>query len=125
MLLLASKAPRSFLSGANIDLNTVLLTCNRTEFHHVFPKNHLEKSGITKRDEQFRLANFAFLSQTDNRKIKNRPPVEYQEDIPGGAKDDILARAMIPKGSLAGSYDDFCKARANVLVQEALALCKP
>jgi hypothetical protein len=125
VLLLASKAPRSFLSGANIDLNTVLLTCNRTEFHHVFPKIFLqEKMGVTKRDEQFCLANFAFLSQTDNRKIKNRPPAEYQEDIPGGAKDDILARAMIPKGALEGSYGDFCKVRAGILVQEALALCK-
>lgn len=125
VLLLASKAPRSFLSGANIDLNTVLLTCNRTEFHHVFPKNYLEKSGVTKRDEQFRLANFAFLSQTDNRKIKNRPPTDYQDDIPGSARDDILGRAMIPNGTLTNSYEDFCKARAELLVQEALALCKP
>jgi hypothetical protein len=125
VLLLASKAPRSFLSGANIDLNTVLLTCNRTEFHHVFPKNHLETTGVTNRDEQFRLANFAFLSQTDNRKIKNRPPSNYQDDIPGGAKDDILGRAMIPKGALTDSYENFCKARADMLLLEALALCKP
>ncbi|MFT8472558.1 DUF262 domain-containing protein [Acetobacter persici] len=125
ILLLASKFPRSFLSGANIDLNSVLLTCNRTEFHHIFPKNYLqEKLGITKRDEQFRLANFAFLSQTDNRKIKNRPPADYQNDLPGAAKDDILARAMIPNGSLDGSYEDFCKVRADALVKEALILCK-
>jgi len=125
VLLLASKAPRSFLSGANIDLKTVLLTCNRTEFHHVFPKNHLEKSGVTTRDEQFRLANFSFLSQTDNRKIKNRPPLQYQEDIPGDCRDDILGRAMIPKGALSDSYENFCKARAVVLMNEAVALCKP
>lgn len=125
ILLLASKAPRSFLSTANIDLLTVLLSCNRTEFHHIFPKSYLnEKLKITKRDEQFRLANFAFLSQTDNRKIKNRPPSEYEEDIPGGSKDDILARAMIPGGALAGSYADFCRRRADLLVMEALALCR-
>ena len=83
-----------------------------------------DKLGISKRDEQFRLANFAFLSQTDNRKIKNRPPADYQKDIPGAAKDDILARAMIPNGSLDGSYEDFCKERADILVKEALILCK-
>lgn len=126
ILLLASKFPRSFLSGANIDLNTVLLTCNRTEFHHIFPKNFLsEKLKITGRESQFRLANFAFLSQTDNRKIKNRPPAEYEADIPGVSHSDILARALIPKGSLSGAYEDFCQARADLLLQEALALCKP
>lgn len=126
VLLLASKFPRSFLSGANIDLSNVLLTCNRTEFHHIFPKHFLqEKLGITGRDVQFRLANFAFLSQTDNRKIKNRPPSDYENDIPGAAKEDILTRAMIPKGLLSGSYDDFCKARAEILLREALTLCKP
>ena len=125
ILLLASKFPRSFLSGANIDLDTVLLSCNRTEFHHIFPKNFLhEKLKITKREQQFRLANFAFLSQTDNRKIKNRPPAEYENDIPGGAKDDILTRAMIPKGALAGPYEEFCLERAKLLVAEALKLCK-
>jgi hypothetical protein len=125
ILLLANKAPRSFLSGANIDLNAVLLSCNRTEFHHIFPKSYLEKSGVTQRDEQFRLANFAFLSQTDNRKIKNRAPSEYQDDIPSVSKNEILERAMISKDSLLGTYDVFCKARSEVLVMQALALCKP
>lgn len=32
---------------------------------------------------------------------------------------------MILKGSLADSYEAFCKARADILVQEALVLCKP
>lgn len=126
ILLLASKFPRSFLSGANIDLSSVLLACNRTEFHHIFPKHYLQdKLGILGRDVQFRLANFAFLSQTDNRKIKNRAPPDYETDIPGAAKDDILTWAMIPKGSLAVPYEDFCRVRADVLVEEALALCKP
>ncbi|GGC15080.1 hypothetical protein GCM10007205_25000 [Oxalicibacterium flavum] len=125
VLLLASKFPRSFLSGANIDLDAVLLSCNRTEFHHIYPKSYLaDKLGIIKRDEQFRLANFAFLSQTDNRIIKNRPPSEYVSDIPGGGLDDILTRAMIPKDSFNASYEDFCRGRAELLAQEALALCK-
>lgn len=124
VLLLASRAPRSFPSGANIDLNTVLLSCNRTEFHHVYPKNHLEKSGVTKREDQFRLANFAFLSQTDNRKIKNRAPSDYQNDIEEGMKQDILERAMIAKDSLLDTYDEFCKARSQLLVIHALELCK-
>nr|WP_113757948.1 hypothetical protein [Brevibacillus laterosporus] len=33
--LLASNDPRSFISGAPIDLSKVLKNCNKNEFHHV------------------------------------------------------------------------------------------
>jgi hypothetical protein len=125
ILLLASQQPKSFLSGANVDLDKVLLTCNRTEFHHIFPKDHLAKGlKIDSRDVQFRLANFAFLSQTDNRKIKNRPPDQYEKDIPAAMHDEIFARAVIPLGSLSLPYEDFCRLRADELVGVALALAK-
>lgn len=45
ILMLAQCKPKSFISGANVDLEKVLKNANRNEFHHIFPKNHLEKMG--------------------------------------------------------------------------------
>lgn len=126
VLLLASKNPKSFLSGANIDLNKVLLDCNRTEFHHIFPKNYLEMQlNIKSRDAQFQLANFAFLSQTDNRRIKNKSPSAYINDMPISGRVEIFDKSIIPSAELIGKYEDFCNARALMLLTEALSLCKP
>lgn len=83
VLLLANQNPKSFISGATVDLDVVLMSCNRTEFHHIFPKNHLKtKCGVENRDEQFMLANFAFLSQSDNRAIQDKAPENYKNLIP-------------------------------------------
>jgi len=125
ILLMASVFPRSFLSGANVDIGSVLLNCNRTEFHHIFPKAHLEnKLNIKGRDRQFRLANFAFLSQTDNRRIKNKSPSEYVVDIPEIGRKDILNRAFVSEEMMYKDYDEFCFARSELLLAQANKLCK-
>ncbi len=124
VLLLAQQDPLSFLSGAPVDLQNVLLSCNRTEFHHVFPKDYLDKTlGIQDRAAQFMLANFAFLSQTDNRKIKNKAPSVYKNDIPAHKANQIFDAALIPKGGLDMSYGDFVDARAILLADKATQLC--
>jgi hypothetical protein len=124
ILLLAQQNPISFLSGSPVDLQNVLLSCNRTEFHHIFPKDYLDKTlGIQERAAQFMLANFAFLSQTDNRKIKNRAPSLYRNDIPSHKLDEILDAALIPKGGLDMAYEKFVDGRAKLLADKATQLC--
>lgn len=123
ILLLAQARPKSFLSAADVDLEGVLASCNRTEFHHVFPKNYLaSKEKITNKAEQFMLANFAFLSQKDNRSIQDKAPSEYVKQIPPGSLDSILAASLIPKGGLNMSYEAFINERANLLASSANAL---
>ena len=107
ILLLAQARPKSFLSAADVDLDDVLLTCNRTEFHHIFPKNYLALNGFTNKAEQFVLANFAFLSQKDNRSIQDKAPSDYAKMIPPGSKDAILAASLIPRAGLEAQYKDF------------------
>jgi RNA pseudouridylate synthase len=120
VLLLAQAKPKSFISSADVDLENVLVTCNRTEFHHIFPKNYLlTKENITDRSQQFMLANFAFLSQTDNRSIQDKAPAEYLKMIPPASKDSVLASALIPKGGLEMSYKDFIAARSGLLAARA------
>lgn len=125
ILLLAKAKPKSFLSAAEVDLNEVLVSCNRTEFHHVFPKNYLAaKEGIKERSQQFMLANFAFLSQRDNRNIQDKAPSEYVKMIPPASLDSIMAASLIPKGGLEIPYKDFVSQRATLLADTANALFK-
>lgn len=120
VLLLAAAKPKSFLSAAEVDLNQVLVSCNRTEFHHIFPKNYLAtKEGVTEKAKQFMLANFAFLSQTDNRSIQDKAPSEYSKMIPPGSYDAILEGSIIPKGGFDMTYAGFITARAGLLAEWA------
>jgi hypothetical protein len=123
VLLLAQARPKSFLSAAQVDLNDVLVSCNRTEFHHVFPKNYLlTTEGVKDKAQQFMLANFAFLSQKDNRSIQDKAPSEYMKMIPPASLDSILNASLIPKDALLLSYKDFIDQRANLLADTANAL---
>lgn len=120
ILLLAQAKPKSFLSAADVDLNQVLVSCNRTEFHHIFPKNYLAMvEGIKDRSTQFMLANFAFLSQTDNRSIQDKAPSEYMKMIPPASSNQILDASLIPRGGLNLKYKDFVDQRAALLAKIA------
>ena len=119
ILLLAQAKPKSFLSAADVDLNEVLLSCNRTEFHHVFPKNYLATHGVEEKQRQFVLANFAFLSQKDNRSIQDKAPSAYVAMMPPASVDAILAASLIPSGGLAMEYEKFTMQRAKLLAEEA------
>ena len=120
VLLLAMAKPKSFLSNASVDLDKVLTSCNRTEFHHIFPKNYLvQTENVVERSQQFMLANFAFLSQTDNRTIQDKAPSEYVKCISQDKLGEIMNSAMIPAGGLGMSYSDFVAARAKMLAAAA------
>jgi len=119
VLLLAQAKPKSFLSAADVDLDKVLQTCNRTEFHHIFPKNYLARNGFPNKSQQFVLANFAFLSQRDNRSIQDKAPSEYEKMIPSEMKEAILASSLIPSTGLELSYEDFLRQRAQLLAKAA------
>ena len=120
VLLLAQAKPKSFISAAEVNLEDVLVACNRTEFHHIFPKNYLStKEGIMDRAKQFMLANFAFLSQTDNRCIQDKNPAEYVKMMPPASKDLILTSSLIPKDGLEMSYDNFIRERSQILAAKA------
>jgi hypothetical protein len=123
VLLLAQARPKSFLSAADVNLGEVLVSCNRTEFHHVFPKNYLlTKEGIAGKSEQFMLANFAFLSQKDNRSIQDKAPLDYVKMIPPASIEAIMKASLIPKDGLSMSYKDFVEQRAKMLADTANGL---
>lgn len=120
ILLLANNNPRSFISGAIVDLENVLLACNKREYHHIFPKDYLEKTlKIKEKIEIFPLANFAFLSKTDNASIQNKAPAIYEKKIDNNNKEEILATHYIPKDGLNSNYSDFIENRCKLLSDAA------
>lgn len=75
LLLLAQKQPRDLLYGNKITVGAALARYNIKEYHHIFPKDFLKRSGIKKHVNS--ICNFCFLPTNVNKKISNRPPSDY------------------------------------------------
>jgi len=118
ILMLAQYKPKSFISGANVDLSKVLKRANRNEFHHIFPKKHLESLGRNKKDIN-QLANCCYLSSADNQKIKHKPPHQYKSLIAPSELLTVMAHALCPNNSLDLDYDTFISERVKLLTKKA------
>ncbi|MBX6773276.1 MAG: DUF262 domain-containing protein [Chloroflexi bacterium] len=121
ILLLASRQPKALLSGSQISLRDVLQPYNRSEFHHIFPKQYLGNLGFAPKDQNV-LANICFLPNSENQRIKATSPDVYVEWIPTELRHDILASAFIEEEWLRGSYEEFVKQRAQALTEYARSL---
>lgn len=119
--LLASKTPRSFISGAKVDLSVTLKLSSSKEFHHIFPDKYLQRIGRERR-EIYQLANFCFLNNADNQKIKDRAPSEYVEYLNPESISDILCAAICPENTFELSYDEFISKRKKMLTDYAKSL---
>ncbi|WP_437996884.1 DUF262 domain-containing protein [Sorangium sp. So ce185] len=123
VLLLAKQSPRSFVSGAAIDLGEKLRRSNRAEFHHLMPKAFVEASKQAKAASPNCLANFAFISRADNRQLGGEAPSVYRAKMPTDVAP-ILAGAVCPPSLFADKYGPFIVERAKLLRAAAEDLCK-
>lgn len=119
ILMLINAAPRSFLSGADVDVDRVLQKYNRGEFHHLFPRAFLKE--CSEEDDRINcLSNFAIISGADNRKISRKRPSEYRRLCV--ADDDeysrILDSALCPQSLTSDDYDAFIQDRDRVLFEK-------
>jgi hypothetical protein len=121
ILLLANKGPRSFISGALVDLGPVLQAYNREEFHHLMPRSYLKEKGRST-TEINTLANFAIISALDNKALGGEAPSKYRKKMPAETIDNILASAVCPNSLFDDDYDAFIRARAKALVEYAKSL---
>jgi hypothetical protein len=117
VLMLANNSPMSFISGANVRLGEVLKTVNRNEFHHIFPKKYLERLGVNRKKINC-IANFCFLNNADNQKIKDKDPVVYKTLLPTSSAVNILESAICPPNALDLSFDDFINNRIDKLIEK-------
>lgn len=116
VIMLANHNPKSFISGGDVRLGEVLKIVNRNEFHHIFPKKYLERLDTEKKKINC-LANFCFLNNADNQKIKDKDPNVYKALLPVGSITQILESAICTSNSLDLSYDDFLSARIDKLIE--------
>ena len=121
--MLASKYPKSFISGANVDLSKTLQTASAKEFHHIFPDKFLQRQG-KKRKQIYQLANFCFLNNADNQKIKDKDPKEYVKLLNQQTIPDVLQAAICPLNTFNLEYEKFIKERSKKLLAYANELIK-
>lgn len=115
--LLAQRQPRSLISGNLVDLRRVLQSYNKAEFHHIYPKAFLERSGGGEGRSDC-LANFCFLSRADNNTIRAKAPSHYVAQLPTNPdlRCKVLTSAAINEDLLiADEFNDFLVQRAATL----------
>lgn len=116
--MLASNTPRSFISGAEVDLSSTLKQSSTKEFHHIFPDKYLQRCGKVRKDI-YSLANFCFLNNADNQKIKDKAPDEYVKMMDKASIPSILALAYCPDNTFSLSYEKFIELRSKLLFERA------
>jgi hypothetical protein len=120
ILLLASEGPLDFISGSAIALGSVLRECNKKEFHHIYPKAFLERSGTPKASVDS-LVNLCLLPRASNNRISGQSPSQYRALMPpdGPNVKKILDRALCPSDIFHDDYSRFATERAELLVRKA------
>lgn len=135
---LAYKAAQAKLSDKGFlsrDISVLDLLLNRSDVHHVYPREHLKKLGLT-RGRYNQIANFVLAQSEINIAIRNTAPEKYFEELAeqcsggrkkyGGITDLEEMRAnlrmnCIPEAMLDGeipSYDDFLNERRRLMAQK-------
>ncbi len=95
VLLLAQIEPKSFISGNAIDLTQKLKDYNKTEFHHLMPKAYVDSLDETQYPVNC-LANYCFMSRSDNRQLGGVPPSQYKGKMANNIPQ-LLESAVCPE----------------------------
>src|SRR5213593_417050 len=125
---------KGFLSR---DIKVLDLLMNRSDVHHVYPRNHLKKQGLA-RGRYNQIANFVLAQSEINIVIGDKPPEQYfkelAEQCSGGKRkyggitdrDELLANlrmSCLPESLLDGeipSYDEFLEQRRKLMAQKIM-----
>ncbi len=121
IMLLAAQNPLSFVSGTALDLAEKLKEYNRTEFHHLMPRAHVKVLGETKQSMNA-LANYCFLSKSENQHLGGDAPSIYRKKMAQNIKE-ILQNALCPESLFKDVLDSFLEERSVMLTDAAKKLC--
>ena len=117
------------------DITVRDLLLNRSDVHHVFPRNHLKKKGLA-RGRYNQIANFVIAQSEINIAIGDRDPKAYfkelAEQCAGGSKkyggitkrkemEENFLMSCLPVELLDGGftdYDEFLKERRKLMAQK-------
>jgi hypothetical protein len=123
---------KGFLSR---DITVLDLLMNRSDVHHVYPRNHLKKQGLP-RGRYNQIGNFVLAQSEINIAIGDKAPEKYFEELAeqcaggkkryGGITDLTNLRAnlrvhCLPESLLDGeipAYDDFLEERRKLMAKK-------
>ena len=123
---------KGFLSR---DITVLDLLMNRSDVHHVYPKNFLKKQGLAK-GLYNQIANFVLAQSEINIAIDDKPPAQYfrelAEQCAGGLKKyggiteitqlrENLRMSCLPDSLIDGKipiYDEFLAERRSLMAQK-------
>jgi hypothetical protein len=123
---------KGFLSR---DISVLDLLLNRSDVHHVYPREHLKAQGLS-RGRYNQIANFVLAQSEINIAIGKKAPEKYFAELAdqcdggkkkyGGITDAAELRAnlrmsCVPESLLDGEtpdYDDFLEARRKLMAQK-------
>ncbi len=106
------------------------------DIHHIFPKDYLQKSGITEKSKYNQIANYTYLDTTTNIAIGNKAPNEYFKMVFEQCEtkspkygniseisilNDNLAANCIPESILnmdASNYEQFLLERRKLMAKK-------
>lgn len=120
ILLIAQNSPLTFISGQPVNLAEKLSKANRAEFHHLMPRKFLKETNQIQSKESL-LANFAYITRSENRDLGGYAPSLYREKMPENV-DEILQRSHIPHSLFGDNYETFLNERSMLLGIEARRL---
>lgn len=96
-------------------------TKSGVERHHLFPKAHLKKLGITVIQEVNQIANYAHVEWFDNIEISDTPPAEYLPKYKKRFSESELKRMYkwhaLPEGWEKMAYAQFLSERRKLMAQ--------
>lgn len=121
--LVLCEAKALFSKGKVADLLDPPAIGNKTplERHHLFPKRHLHKLGVTELRDTNQIANFALVEWDDNIAISDIAPAEYWPKYANRFADEELQTMMywhgLPDGWQHMDYAAFLTARRPLIAQ--------
>jgi hypothetical protein len=128
ILLLARKSPRNLTNGIAIDTADALSSYNKKQFHHIFPKAYLKRTGEV--GEQNTPINICILAASENNAISDKDPCEYLPELVANLGDQASAvfgsnLMPDPAGTDYGKlgYGEFLELRAALVFEEVERLC--
>lgn len=123
---------KGFLSK---DISVKDLIQHKGDIHHLFPKDYLKKTGLTK-GAYNQVANYVYMQTEINIKVGNRSPFDYFSILKeqcqggelrfGGINDIELLKANLKENDIPGSimemtidnYDDFLEERRKLIANK-------
>ncbi len=91
------------------------------ERHHLFPRAHLDRLGVTELREVNQIANFALAEWNDNADIADRAPSDYLPGLRGRVDQHELEQIYywhaLPDGWEALRYGDFLTRRRELIAR--------